>query len=136
LDVADITLAEIEADPYPVFERLRRKGPIGWIEPLQMWWVVGYDEVQAILANSAAFTTRFEASTIFDTFGEQMLTSEGVVQERYRAPFRGAFSPKAVRHAFEAAVGEIATTWSRTSQAQASKISGLSSPAGYRFWSC
>jgi cytochrome P450 len=107
---ADITLAEIEADPYAVFERLRGQAPVAWIEPLGMWWAVRHADVQEILADPEAFTTRFEASTIYKAFGVHMLTSEGDQQERFKAPFRSAFSPTAVRAAFEPAVRDMAAS--------------------------
>jgi cytochrome P450 len=106
----NVALADIEADPYVVYERLRAAAPIAWIEPLRMWWVVGYSDVQAILADSAGFTTGFPTSTILDTFGANMLTSDGPEQERYKAPFRGAFAPAAVRRALSGAVRDVATT--------------------------
>jgi cytochrome P450 len=103
-----VTLAQIECDPYKVFERLRERAPISWIDPLQMWWAVRYADVQAILAAPAWFTTSFETSTIFRTFGAHMLTEEGAEQERFKAPFRGTFAPAAVRHSFETSVRKIA----------------------------
>jgi cytochrome P450 len=103
-----ITLAEIESDPYTVFERLRKEAPIAWIEPLQMWWAVRYADVQTILAAPTSFTTCFETSTILRTFGAHMLTEEGAEQERFKASFRGAFAPAAVRHSFEMGVRNIA----------------------------
>lgn len=107
---ADISLDEIEADPYAVFERLRGQAPIAWIEPLGMWWAVRHADVQAILADPQAFTTRFETSTIYKAFGVHMLTSEGDEQQRFKAPFRSAFSPAAVRAAFEPAARDMAVS--------------------------
>jgi len=105
---SDVSLAEIEADPYAVFARCRCKAPIVWVEPLLMWWALNYADVQAILAAPAAFTTRFETSNIYKTFGAHMLTSEGDEQERFKTPFRSAFAPAAVRRAFEPAVRDTA----------------------------
>ena len=77
---AAVTLEELSHDPYPIFQRLREREPISWIDQLEMWYVTRYDHVQEVLSDAERFTTRFEGSTIFDTFGAQMLTSDGSEQ--------------------------------------------------------
>jgi len=80
----DITLEELDRDPYPAFARLRLREPISWLPALDMWFVVGYENVRDALLDSARLTTASPQSTIFDTFGEHVLTSEGAAHERYR----------------------------------------------------
>jgi cytochrome P450 len=106
---ATVTLDELSRDPYPIFRRLRELEPISWIDQLEMWYVTRYNHVQEVLSDAERFTTRFENSTVFDTFGAQMLTSDGTEQRRYRDQFRAAFTPAAVRSSMEAAVRECAT---------------------------
>ena len=113
---AAVTLDELSRDPYPVFQRLRELEPISWIDQLGMWYVTRYNHVQEVLSDAGRFTTRFEASTIFDTFGAQMLTSDGCEQRRYRDQFRAAFTPAAVRSSMEAALRECATALVSTLQ--------------------
>lgn len=103
-----VTLEELSRDPYPIFHRLRRTEPVSWIDQLGMWYVTRYEDVQTVLADPERFTTRFENSTVFDTFGAQTLTSDGAEQRRYRDQFRNAFSPAAIRASLEAAVHERA----------------------------
>src|SRR5262245_31258500 len=105
---AAVTLDELSRDPYPIFQRLRELEPISWIDQLEMWYVTRYNHVQEVLSDAERFTTRFEKSTIFDTFGAQMLTSDGSEQRRYRDQFRAAFTPAAVRSSMESAVRECA----------------------------
>ncbi|MFZ0499165.1 MAG: cytochrome P450 [Steroidobacteraceae bacterium] len=105
---AHVRLHDLSRDPYPIFERLRIAEPVSWIDELQMWYVTRYRDVQAVLGDPVRFTTRFESSTIFDTFGAHMLTSDGAEQRRYRDPFRGAFTPAAVRRNMEGRVRELA----------------------------
>jgi len=78
-----VELQELDRDPYPVFARLAAQEPISWIRALDMWYVVGYENVRTALADPR-LTTVSERSTIYDTFGEHMLTSEGDVHDRYR----------------------------------------------------
>jgi len=113
---AAVTLDELSRDPYPIFQRLREAEPISWIDQLEMWYVTRYSHVQEILSDAERFTTRFESSTIFDTFGAQMLTSDGSEQRRYRDQFRAAFTPGAIRSSMEAPVRDCATALVSTIQ--------------------
>ena len=113
---AAVTLDELSRDPYPIFQRLREAEPISWIDQLEMWYVTRYSHVQEILSDAERFTTRFESSTIFDTFGAQMLTSDGSEQLRYREQFRAAFTPGAIRSSMEAPVRDCATALVSTIQ--------------------
>jgi cytochrome P450 len=105
---AQVKLNDLNRDPYPIFERLRVTEPVSWIDELQMWYLTRYGDVQAVLGDPVRFTTRFESSTIFDTFGAHMLTSDGAEQQRYREPFRSAFTPAAVHRNMEGRVRELA----------------------------
>lgn len=105
---AQVRLNDLNRDPYPIFERLRVTEPVSWIDELQMWYLTRYRDVQAVLGDPVRFTTRFESSTIFDTFGAHMLTSDGAEQQRYREPFRSAFTPAAVHRNMEGRVRELA----------------------------
>ncbi len=104
----DVTLEELERDPYPVFARLREREPITWLEALDMWYVVGYEDVRTALLDSTRLTTASSRSTIFDTFGAQMLTTEGELHDRYRRATRHAFTPIFVRDHLEPAIGTAA----------------------------
>jgi cytochrome P450 len=92
----------LHTDPYPIYARLRAEEPISWIKSLNMWYVTRYEHVHAILMDDQTFTTAWQSSLIFDTFGAQMLTSEGSEHERYRKPTRSSFSPGHVRSRMEA----------------------------------
>jgi cytochrome P450 len=92
-------LQSLEHDPYPFFERIRESGPVAWVEPLNMWYVVGYPEVRTILMDDVHFSTGTAHSLLYDTFGSHMLTQNGAEHLRARKPFRGAFAPAAIRAA-------------------------------------
>ncbi len=93
-----ISLSALADDPYPFYAELRRDRPVAWIPALGMWWVTRYEDVRAVLLNTRDFVTGTQASLLFDTFGEHMLTSEGETHQRYRDPrLNGAFMPAALR---------------------------------------
>jgi cytochrome P450 len=50
--------AEVVADPYPWFEGLLRTGPVHWVESRQMFMVVGYDAVSAVIRDPAVFSSQ------------------------------------------------------------------------------
>jgi cytochrome P450 len=104
----EITLAELDRDPYPVFERLRQYEPISWIAALNMWYVVGYEDVRTALLDTSRLTTESAQSTILDTFGSHILTTEGVMHERYRQALRQPFTPSFIRTHLEAAIAAAA----------------------------
>jgi cytochrome P450 len=95
-----VTLEELDRDPYAVFARLARDEPISWIPALDMWYVIGYENVRAALADPR-LTTVSDRSTIFDTFGEHMLTSEGIAHDRYRGAAQQFFTPANIRSRLE-----------------------------------
>ncbi len=95
-----VTLEELDRDPYPVFARLAVQEPISWIRALNMWYVVGYENVRTALTDPR-LTTVSERSTIYDTFGEHMLTSEGDAHDRYRRAAQQFFTPSYIRSQLE-----------------------------------
>lgn len=56
---ADVTVAALDADPYPVYARLQREAPICRIESLGLWYVTRYEDVRAIALDDARFTPGF-----------------------------------------------------------------------------
>jgi cytochrome P450 len=104
----EIDLESLNDDPYPWFERMRKIGPVIWVEPLKMWYVVGYQEVRKILMDDVHFSTGTDHSLIYDTFGSNMLTQNGDAHLRARKTFRNAFSPAAIRKSMTDNVEEIA----------------------------
>ncbi len=103
----NVDLAALDHDPYPIFEQIRAMGGVAWIETLNMWYVVGYHDVRAILMNTTHFSTGTDHSLLYDTFGTHMLTQNGDAHSRARAAFRGPFAPTAIRAAMSENVAKI-----------------------------
>lgn len=101
---ASVDLQELSRDPYPTYGLLQAREPISWIEALGMWYVTRYEDVRAILMDSHNFTTACEKSLIFDTFGSQMLTTEGAEHECYRRAVQPHFSIGFIRKNLESAI--------------------------------
>lgn len=104
----EITLAELDRDPYPAFERLRQHEPISWVAALNMWYIVGYEHVRTALFDTSRLTTESAQSTILDTFGAHILTTEGATHDRYRRALRHPFTPAFIGTHLEAAIAAAA----------------------------
>lgn len=105
---AAVTLDELEADPYPAFARLREAEPVSWVAALGMWYATRHADVRAVLLDPTRFTTAWEHSTIYETFGAQMLTTEGETHDRYRMAALQAFMPGNIRARLEPAMEQAA----------------------------
>jgi cytochrome P450 len=105
----EITLAELDRNPYPAFARLREREPISWIRAVNMWYIVGYEDVRTALLDTTRMTTASVQSMIFETFGAHVLTTEGTTHDRYRQALRHPFTPTFVRAHLEPAILAAAT---------------------------
>ena len=104
----EITLAELDCNPYPAFARLREREPISWIPAVNMWYIVGYEDVRTALLDTTRMTTASAQSMIFDTFGAHILTTEGTTHDRYRQALRHPFTPTFIRAHLEPAIAAAA----------------------------
>jgi cytochrome P450 len=105
---SDVSVATLDADPYPVYAALRARGRLVWVRSLNMWYATHYEDVRAILLDSERFTTDSPHSTIRDTFGAQMLSAEGAPHARYRRATQPAFMTSHIRDRLEAAIARAA----------------------------
>jgi len=101
---SSLSIEAFHADPYSLYYRFLTEEPVTWAEELGMYLVVGYEQIQSILMDTEHFSTGTDHSTIFDTFGEHMLTVEGVDHERYKGSVRSSFMPKAIRQKMESTI--------------------------------
>jgi cytochrome P450 len=102
---ADISLEALSADPYPLYAALREKAPVVFAPRLGFWIVTRYDDVREMLLDAERFVVGADASLLFQTFGEHMLSSDGSRQRRYRdGQIQGAFMAKPVAARFGRAI--------------------------------
>jgi len=80
----EISVAQLEDDPYPVYEQLRREEPVCHVDSVGLWLVTRWDDVQYVDKNPALFTAETEPSTLNRTFGRNLLASEGAYHDRIR----------------------------------------------------
>ena len=101
-----IDIAELERDPYPIYARLRDEHPVCWVPELNMYFVTRYADVTAILQDTDRYVVGTERSTVFDTFGEHMMTVEGELHDRYKKAHQPFFLPATIRENLENQIRE------------------------------
>jgi cytochrome P450 len=93
-------------DPYPIYERMRERGPVSFSPLLQQWAVVGYDEARHVL-RSPSFGVAGQMDLLMDTrpyselsgqtralFRNALLFTDPPLHTRLRAAVSRAFTPR------------------------------------------
>lgn len=88
----DIPLAQLEADPYPVFRRLQAARPLAWVDNLGMWLATRHADVTHVLDHPELFTAETEPSFLADVLGVTMLTLEGDAAKRIKRAMQPPFT--------------------------------------------
>lgn len=103
-----ITLEELERDPYPIYARLRDEEPVSWVPAVQLWLVTRYDDVRHVDLTPEVFTAATEPSTLNRTMGVNMLGSEGPDQLRIRRIVEPPFRPRDVEERTQGMIPKLA----------------------------
>ena len=103
-----ITLEELERDPYPIYARLRDEEPVSWVPAVQLWLVTRYDDVRTVDLSPELFTAATDPSTLNRTMGENMLGSEGSDQQRIRRVVEPPFRPRDVEERTQGMIPKLA----------------------------
>jgi cytochrome P450 len=81
----EITVEQLEADPYPIYKQLRNEEPVCHVDSIGLWLITRWDDVQLVDKSPALFTGETEPSTLNRTFGKNLLASEGAYHDRIRS---------------------------------------------------
>ncbi|MFD9267946.1 cytochrome P450 [Streptomyces goshikiensis] len=89
-----ITPEMLYADPYPIYQRLRRDHPVAEIPALGCWLVTRWQDVRQVMSHSQTFTTGFP-SAMSEIFGsDNILSSSGDLHRGLRASVEEVFEPE------------------------------------------
>ncbi|HEY3549683.1 MAG TPA: cytochrome P450 [Gaiellaceae bacterium] len=80
----EISVEQLEADPYPIYRQLRAEEPVCFVDSVGLWLVTLWDDVQHVDKSPDVFTGETEPSTLRRTFGANLLASEGAYHSRIR----------------------------------------------------
>ena len=103
-----ITLEELERDPYTIYARLRDEEPVSWVPAVQLWLVTRYEDVRTVDLSPELFTAATDPSTLNRTMGVNMLGSEGPDQQRIRRVVEPPFRPRDVEERTQGMIPALA----------------------------
>ncbi len=94
----DITVADLERDPYPIYARLRAESPVCYVPAVDLWLVTRWDDVRAVAGDPGTFSAAMNDSPLDVAFGgPSILTTDGPVHRDIRRSLDGKYAPKTVR---------------------------------------
>ena len=95
--VDDITVADLEADPYPVYARLRAEAPVAYVPAVDLWLVTRWSDVRFVNTNPELFSAAMDDSPLDVAFGgTSILTTDGPVHRDIRSSLDAKYRPRAV----------------------------------------
>ena len=94
---ASVTVAELDRDPYPVYERLRAEAPVCFVPAVGLWFVTRWADVEDAAARPDVFSARVDPSPLERTIGgESIRLLDGEPQRRLRAMLDPSLRPRVV----------------------------------------
>lgn len=92
-----ITVQDLESDPYPIYARMRRESPVAYVPAVNIWLVTRWADVEHVAKSPDAFTAEVATSPVERTFGKPtILTTDGPVHKELRAGIDPKYKPKVV----------------------------------------
>jgi cytochrome P450 len=65
----DVTVADLERDPYPIYARLRAEAPVSYVPAVDLWLVTRWDDVRTVASDPAVFSAEMDDSPLDVAFG-------------------------------------------------------------------
>jgi cytochrome P450 len=104
-----VTVEELEADPYPIYARLRREAPVCYIPAVGLWFVTRHDDVEFAASRPDLFTAEMDDSPVDRTFGSPtIITVDGERHLDLRRGLDSKYRPKQVNGYIDDLVRPIA----------------------------
>lgn len=98
----NLLLPEMRANPYPIYEKMRRESPVCQVDPAGMWAVSRYADAQFVLKNhdlfsSAGFEAALKPAWLPDNpLGDSLLVRDPPKHFKQRNLLTRAFNPQSV----------------------------------------
>jgi cytochrome P450 len=94
----DVTVADLERDPYPIYARLRAEAPVSYVPAVDLWLVTRWDDVRTVASDPAVFSAEMDDSPLDVAFGgPNILTMDGPRHKDIRRSLDGKYAPRTVR---------------------------------------
>lgn len=97
IDLDAVTVDQLVADPYPVYEAMRDHAPVAYLPCLDTWLVTTWADVEAVGDDPEAFPAHVERSPTDRALGGiSMMTTDGEPARIRRRPFDRTLRPRTV----------------------------------------
>ncbi|GAA4352119.1 cytochrome P450/oxidoreductase [Angustibacter luteus] len=107
--LTEITLEQLEDDPYPTYARLRREAPVAWIPAAGVWFATRFEECAEIGTGKHGFAGATSHPTLQRVFGApNVLTSGGEEHADLRRGVDPPLQPGPVHQMIDALVRPVA----------------------------
>jgi len=106
--IAALTVEDLEADPYPIYARLREEAPVAFIPAINLTLVTKYHDVEFAGTHSEIFSAQVDGSPVDVTFGAPtIITIDGEVHTELRRSLDAKYRPREVRSYIDDLVNPI-----------------------------
>jgi cytochrome P450 len=107
--IDDVTVEELEHDPYPVYARLRRAAPVAYLPAVGLWFVTRWRDLVDAAEDPRRFPAVLPGSPLDRTCGgPTVLTVDGEEQEHLRAPMETTLRPKEIERSAPRVAASVA----------------------------
>lgn len=107
--IDDITVADLDRDPYPLYAHLRTHHPVAWVPAVNLWMVTRWDDVQRVAKDETTFTAVVQSSPVDRCFGEPtIITTDGPVHRELRKATDPKYRPARVNEYIDDLVRPLA----------------------------
>lgn len=104
-----ITVDQLDADPYPIYARLRQHEPVAWVPAVHLWLVTRAADVEYVTTHPEVFSARVDGSPLDRSFGgPTILTVDGEAHLDLRRSLDAKYRPREVATYIEDLVRPIA----------------------------
>jgi cytochrome P450 len=94
--VVDVSVAELEDDPYPFLAMLRAEAPVAYVPALGLWMLTRFDDVKLAHGDRERFET-YGPPALSECLGEHhILNVDGDQHRRYRDGLHASLAPRIV----------------------------------------
>ncbi len=107
-----ITVEQLEADPYPIYARLRAEQPVAWVPAVNCWLVTRASDVEIVTTKTELFTAEAPDSPVDRAFGGRtLMTMDGPDHLELRRTLDAKFRPRIVATYIDDLVTPIAEAY-------------------------
>lgn len=106
-----VTIPDLYADPYPIYQRLRETAPIHWVPSVNRYLVIGYDACHTVELDQERFSADETGSLMKRSMGHSMLRKDDPEHDVERKSYGAVLRPKAITQHWNAVFARNATTY-------------------------